>query len=406
MGSLIIDEQKFIDDNSFKFEERISSPLVRFLDKNPVFVTYYHIDNNESTVANGWEDIKSLTGKESPLKYQKITKFPIFGLEKIMLSIEESEQGIDVGFQSEAVILPNTIKPLPNDLFMINHIRHTFIFRITDISIDSIRADNFYKIEYKLEYTDESSLEALEKHNVHEKYDCILQNIGTEDKCIIREDYKQHLLDLNKMYEDIVELYKMMFYDKRYNCLIIENDNSKVYDPYQTMFLNKHNLLNRIDNYNTIYLSMQISDNRINLKYEKSVYKFIERQDVERIKNFMYEFKSAMEYPESAFYRWHDGKVAIIDIPEKTALQNNMHEMFSNEFIDIVRDKESESPNEYIDLIKKFINNQINSIYDIKLTLNQALVDLDNSEDVFFFTPIILYIIKKTVDDFMKDKRK
>lgn len=405
MASLIIDEEKFIEDSAFKYEERINSPLVRFLDRSPVFVTYYHINNDESLSAEGFCDVENLIGENSPIKYQKISKFPVFGLDRIMVNIEEAEQGIDMSYNGEAVILPNTIKPLPNDLFIINHVRRKFTFKITDVSIDSIRAENLYRVEFKLEYTDAGIEDKIDKNNIDEKFDCILENIGSEDRCIIREDYKEHLLSLNKMYEEIANAYKNMFYDMRYNVMLGPSDNRRLYDPFQTIFINKHNLFNKRNDYNTIMLSMQIDDPMINLKYDKSVYKFIERCDVTRIKNFMYKLRSTYEFEESTFYRWHDDSVCIIDIPEKVITNEaNVKELFSDEFVNLLRDK-THADNIYSELISKFLHNEIESIYDIKLTLYEAIIDLDSSEDIFFMTPIIMYIIKKTVDDFMKNKR-
>ena len=75
-----------INGNIFKFENRLNSQISRFLDKSPVFVTYFHINVNETTVDGGFKDIEDIVGNRSPLKFQKIENFPIYGLEPVVLS--------------------------------------------------------------------------------------------------------------------------------------------------------------------------------------------------------------------------------------------------------------------------------------------------------------------------------
>jgi len=42
------------------------------------------------------------------------------------------------------------------------------------------------------------------------------------------------------------------------------------------------------------------------------------------------------------------------------------------------------------------------NIYDIDLSLNDELIQLDANLEMFFITPILLYIIKQTVNEFNK----
>ena len=43
MGGFVFDEQNFINNNAFKFEDRLNTQVARFLDKSPTYVTYYNI---------------------------------------------------------------------------------------------------------------------------------------------------------------------------------------------------------------------------------------------------------------------------------------------------------------------------------------------------------------------------
>ena len=315
--AFLINEQKMVEDNIFKFENRLNSQISRFLDKSPVFVTYFHINVNETTVDGGFKDIEDIVGNRSPLKFQKIENFPIYGLEPVVLSIQDNDQGLDTEYSGECVILPNTIKPLQNDIFMINHVKGSFLFRVTEVQYDNIRPDNYYKISYRFEWLDDDKVDELNEQ-VQEKYSCILQNIGTENNCIIKEEYLERIQNIDDMYDDMVSTYKTIFYNERYNCFLGEtNDGYKIYDPLQTIFFNKHKLLNKKQDYSTTILTEGFVDNKRKIKYEKSIYRFFERRDLKLISTFPYNTFPANYKKDSSFSRWND-KSVIVDYPDKS----------------------------------------------------------------------------------------
>ena len=400
--AFLINEQKMVEDNIFKFENRLNSQISRFLDKSPVFVTYFHINVNETTVDGGFKDIEDIVGNRSPLKFQKIENFPIYGLEPVVLSIQDNDQGLDTEYSGECVILPNTIKPLQNDIFMINLVKGSFLFRVTEVQYDNIRPDNYYKISYRFEWLDDDKVDELNEQ-VQEKYSCILQNIGTENNCIIKEEYLERIQNIDDMYDDMVSTYKTIFYNERYNCFLGEtNDGYKIYDPLQTIFFNKHKLLNKKQDYSTTILTEGFVDNKRKIKYEKSIYRFFERRDLKLISTFPYNTFPANYKKDSSFSRWNDKSVIVADIPS-TMDMNNAIDLLS---VDLVNSFKYNGPQDskYIELMQKFIRKEDITIYDIPLDLNEELLRLDANEEVFFFTPILLYIIQVVVNDFLKEK--
>ena len=400
--AFFVDEQKLVEDNIFKYENRLNSQITRFIDKTPVFVTYYHINVNETTVDDGFRDIESIIGNRSPLRFQKIENFPMYGLDPVILSIQDSDQGLDTDYSGDCVILPNTIKPLQNDFFIIKHVNESFIFRITEIQYDSIRPDNFYKVSFRFEWLDDDKVEEM-NNQVQEKYTCILQNIGSENNCIIEEEYKNQLDAIDELYNDMVNTYKTIFYNERYNCFLGEADNGyKIYDPFQVMFVNKHNLLNREGDYSTILLTEAFNDNKRQIKYERSIYRFFERRDIKHVTNFPYMRIPSSYKKDSVFYRWSDNSVQIVDIPNGKEIYY-MEEMLPKELIMSFK-MNGPQESKYINLMQKFVRKEEITIYDIPLDLNEELLSLDANEEVFFFTPILLYIVKTIVNDFLRIK--
>ena len=396
----LLNEQSMLENNAFEFENRLNSQVTRFLDKNPTFVTYYHVNVNESTVDEGFRDIEAILSHRSPLRFQKILNFPLYGIEAIVLNLSDNEQGLDTNFEGEAIILPNTIKPLQNDFFIINNIKGSFIFRVTEVQYDNIRPDNFYKINYRFEYLDDVKALQLEKQ-VHDEFTCILENIGTENVCLIENESLELINKINSLYNDMVQTYIHIFYNKRYNCFLGElNNGHKIFDPLQSRFINKHQLLLKKKNYSTIVLSEGFEDNRRDIKYEKSIYRFFERRDAKLAAPFYYNTFPGMYKKDSAFYRWHDNGIDIVDIP--STLDMNTAESMIPESLATSFKVNGPTDSLYVDFMQKFIRGEEISLKQVPLELNEELLRLDANTEVYFFTPILLYILKVVLNEGMK----
>lgn len=394
--AILIDEQKMVDDNTFLYEDRIKSPTSRFIDTTPIYVTYYHINNNESTTDDGFIDINSLNGKRSPLRFNKVEKFPLYGIDQVILQLSDTDQGLDSTYEGDGIILPGTIKPSPNDFFIIPSLKDYYVFRITSIGYDNVMPDNFYRIEYRLEYNDRQSTINLE-NQVVKNYTCILENIGTDENCIIEKDTFDKVSTINDMYNKIIDFYKAMFYDTRHNVLMYTNEENytNIYDPFLGDFINKNHLLQQKNDLETIILTDEYTDPKRAYKYSKSIYKYIETKDSKLLSRFPYMLRPAITVHESSFYRWHDKSTYMVDIPEH--MPNDCKYMMSCEAYNYLKNGEEFEHSEYFDLISKYVLKQELSISDISLDLDQELIYLNNSFEVYIYTPILMYIIRDLI---------
>ena len=398
----IIDEQKMVNDNTFEYETRIQSPTARLLETTQTYVTYYHIDVDESTTDTGFKDVASIIGWRSPIKFNKIENFPLYGLEQIALQLQDEEQGLDTSYEGEAVILPNTIKPVQNDFFIIPILKDSYVFRVTDIQYDNVMQDNYYKINFQLEYLDDEMLKELDKQK-NEEYTCVLENIGTEDRCIIEKSLYHDIKDIEKMYDEIVDFFKVMFYNEKHNVFLAPIEmNHFLYDPQQSEFINKHQLINKRNDLVTIMLTDQISDPQMKLKYAKSMYRFIELRDLKLLTNFPYRKRPGVTIHESSFYRWTDRTVDVVDIPLYPPTDPD--EYLSNEFVNTIK-MNGECDSEFADIIKRYVRGEEIGIHDISLKLGDELLYFNNSLEVYVFTPIILYIIKDIIHNTLSKEK-
>ena len=86
------------------------------------------------------------------------------------------------------------------------------LFRVTEFQYNSIQSNDFYTVNLELRYIGDDLYHIIEPQVV-EKYNCIFENIGTQDKCLIKVEDVNKILDLEAA---ILEL-KKLFIDLYYN---------------------------------------------------------------------------------------------------------------------------------------------------------------------------------------------
>ena len=396
----IFDEESFVENNILEFDKRLDSPVIRYIDQSPTFVTYFHINNTESTSDEGFGDVESVIGAKSAIKFQKIENLPIYGIDQLVAQLEDNDEGLTVSIDGEGTIAPGSIKPFPQDHFIIPHLGENYIFKITSFDYDNLRGDNFYKIHFSLYANDEEKVNELNEL-VHDTYTCIMSNIGTENKCIIQADFKEQLDKVDALYSDMVQLFLSIFYSERYNCLLSDfYDGCQIFDPFMSEFINKHDLLNKKNSTKTVVLETQFSDPKRMIKYERSIYRFVERKDIKCLKPFYYITFRGCNNRETLFYRYSDINVKIVDIPANIN-EENAYRILSDSMIATIK-MNGFTQTKYAELFKNFVRGNKIDIYDIPLDMNDQLLLLDGNIEMFFITPLLLYIIKEVVKEFHK----
>ena len=280
------DEKLLINNNIFKYEEKLNSQYTRFLESTPTYVTYYNINTVETTVDLGFSNVEKILGNGSPIKYSEIKNLPVYGMEAIQLNIDEADEGLTCSYDNgELIILPDTIRPYPDDFFILEHKGHDFLFRVTGVDNDTIKSNNFYKITFTIKYvTPEESAKILKQ--VTDKYTCVVENIGTEDRCIIEDDYLELLNRMKELYKEISERYKLFFYRKKYNAFVWidpQNTSLGIYDRYVNMFIQKHGLFYDNETHRTIYLNNEDESCCFALEYDLSIYRAFELRKFKRV---------------------------------------------------------------------------------------------------------------------------
>lgn len=229
------------------------SQYSRYLDSNPIMVTYYSVNLAMSRADIGTGKIYDELGKSSPLRFNKIKNFPVYRMQNLQPNIMFEDGHFDAEIDlSDITILPNTVKPKPNDFFLVELPQSPrLLFRVNEFRVASIQSNDFYQVSADLRMDDEEGISDIERLVV-ETYECIFENIGTQNNCFIRSEDLTKANNINTIIEGLMELYKTMYYNPTTSDYIYTevypgpntwntygNEQYKYYyDIYLTKFLN------------------------------------------------------------------------------------------------------------------------------------------------------------------------
>ena len=401
MAQMIFDQQRYLDNNIFKFENRLHSRMNKYIENGAMLVTYFSLDQNSSTVDRGLQNIEKLFGKESPLRYNMIEDFPLYGFGQANPENTDENNMNDFTESGQCYIIPSTIMPRVNDYFIIKHLKQDALFKVTGITYDSMKQDGFYKLEYVLQSTDRSIISAL-KTQVVDNYHTELSAIGSKDMDpIIKEDDFNYRNRILQMMNQMMLSYKALFYNERHNCFLYHDPNSGLdwFDTCANEFMAKYGLINPQNSMSVVVLHDKLKDSQFPYYYNHSIYKWIELDaPVRFLSNFFFKLKAASFYPYSSFSAWGDKNIQII-IPlskDESGINTREYSYFDNDQLNaFLNPKVQPNASEYDLLIWKFINQEKLLLKDISLYTADSLLNSTKYFDTYFYTPIIIYIIKK-----------
>lgn len=428
-----IDEEKIINNNAFVYEEKLNSQYTRFLERPPVFVTYYSINAVESMVDEGFLNVERLLGKNSPVRFNKIEHFPVYGLDQITPNLNEDEEGLTTSYDGDLIILPNTLTPNPNDFFIINHIDQNIIFMVTEVNYDTIKSNGFYKIGFTLDKLDYSDVQKLEQQTV-DGFQCIYKNIGTEDKCLIRNDDYDKMKIFEQKFDDIIKKYFMLYYDDRTNTLMFNDNYCNLYDKYMAHFIMNNKILQNEMDYNTVALTNEDKSRLFPIEYEKSIYRTIEKCDKHRLPDDIHFMRNPITDGESVFvnlrirnvmsihfsneHQYHNqtctGEVYIDPKLIKYIKQNIIEDIVAKDPVsyltvmtrtgDIERELSSNIETVPIEpiyrMIVRYFNSEDNGLFDEDIKFIDA-DDIGYDMKSFITTPILLFVMYHAYNKFI-----
>lgn len=399
---LLINEQQFMEDNAREVVTQMNSPLNKYTDKTTTFVRYFHINGDRSTINEGFEHVERIIGKNSPIRYNRIDDVPLLGIENVVLAISDEEQGLDMDYEGDALVPPGVLEPYENDMFAINHLGQAFLFYITSVEMDTVKAHNFYKINFALWSVDD--WEKIDDQVV-ERYTCIYDNIGTDNKCVIRNDEYEVLQRVDKLFVNIMEAYKLYFYDKKLNSFLCHPMDAYVeYDPYINKFISSTQLFRRANDLTALVTVNENYDPKFEQRYDRSIFNAMIKRNLKWFQHRRVK-KMPIKDLSSTFKYFHIENVAGVYLDKEGDM--DYLPMTLNDLLDRYPTLTEEEVNIVVKrtpmykLIARYFYDQDLSIANIDLDeLEKADFDFLNANNIMEYrlTPLLLYILKFLYD--------
>lgn len=366
----------------------LNNPYYLFNDKSVSICKYYNLNTTMTTLDEATRNNYADLSIDSPLRFNKIKGFYIYGINKIEPSLDINDYGLEGdNIDGEAIILPNTVIPYPGDKFILDQLGDNYIFQITSVNPNTLETGSvMYKVGYSLNTSD--GIRTIED-KVVKNFTFISNNIGTNFNCLIEDDIYSEISEMQEISNMLKSYYIDIFYDVRVQTLAYFREQSgfKVHDPYLLEFIMKNDILSGSNNY--IHLDHQLFlSNTFGIKYDKTIFSSIEKNNINNhigitIGNLLLvtqKLSLLYAYPQDYYYMEYSpisNKFFTIDIFEDP------------EFINKIKNN-IKTGNIMKDMLIGYFNNE-NLTMDMLNNLKH--IDYMNNVELYYLIPITIFII-------------
>ena len=231
------------------------NPYYIFNNASQYTCTYYNINTTMTTLDESTRGNYGDVSAESPIRYNKINNFAIYGFNKIEPSLEIGEFGLENSdINGDIVILPRTIIPYPGDFFVLKQINKPYLFRVTSANPNTIDTGSItYRVTYTLASSD--GLKNIEAQVVKE-FDFNIQNYGSNFGCLIESSKASFISEIERYTTTMKDYYIQLFYDTKIQSFAYFRSGIKVYDAYLIEFMIRNKILKGSTQY--MYVQQQV----------------------------------------------------------------------------------------------------------------------------------------------------
>ena len=406
-------------------KSRLDNPYYLFTDKKASECTYYNLNTTMTTLDEATRGNYAEISAHSPLRFNKIKKYMIYGITRIEPNLDVNEFGLESeNINGDALILPRTIIPYPGDYFTLTQLGNKYLFRVTAVNPNTLDTGaTAYRVNYVIQSSD--GLKDIEPQVV--KTFVFNINTGGIDSdngtnlstAIIDEGAYNQAKDLQDYDTALKDYFISLFYDAKVQSFTYyTNPHSdtwysvngepkplhignmqdgahpfgiKVYDPYLIEFIIRNKILDGASAY--IHVDQQMFlPTTFPLDYSRTIFSSLEDCDIE--KHYGYNVGNLMlcdqrlsllyAHPENYYYMKYDNLnarlyyISIFDDPG---------------FIQRVKDQDF-TGNILKDMIIKYFNNQSITMDDVAKLKH---IDYMSNREFFYGIPLAIYVIEKQI---------
>jgi len=409
-----VEKSKYINDVIKMYADIKVGQYSKFLDKLPIFVTYFAINQAMSRADVGTGGINSELGSSSPIRYNRINNLPVYNLPELRPDVEYDETGIDIDIDlTDLTLLPGTIRPKAGDYFLVMLPgTKEFLFRVNNFRYNTIQSNDFYQFDADLKDIGTNLIEKnFGKNQIVESYETIFENIGTENKCFIRTDDVSKIEAIGKLFNEMKEFYYNNFFDTQSGSFVLKNNEDDpdylFYDMYLNKFISESEIYYSDTGNNSLYLPCNdLAPSNMDALYSRTLLYAVLNNTTSYLANYVYYYRRDITKPLSPFVInrvFCKGVNLIIrdnEIdPSSPDYQSGfIKHYYSKELIEALKSSgDPYTTDSYLEeIIYNFLNNNRNEIDGKKLI--QYMIS-DNLYS-YMYMPLIMYIVLKYYDSY------
>lgn len=405
MGKILTTTYKdSVDQLTGFYNDLVNNPFYIFNEQKPTICTYYNINKDYSTLDPGSKLAYDNIGSNTPIRFNRIYDFILYGFNKILLDTNVDEFGAEAEkITGDCIVIPNNFIPTEGDYFEVKHIKdQTWLFIVTDVQKDTLsNGANAYKLVYRLEYNSNERL--LDK--IIYNFRAIEVREGTNIAKIVRcEDY-----DIAKLMDDTAVMLKKyfcdLFYRETVQTFIFEDlTEYRIYDPFMIEFMIRNKILaNGEDGY--VHVDQKINiPNTFNIDYDKTFLRCFEKRDRNNLlrsdRNLYIVDISHVSYGTIFFSRFENYYRAIYTnpgLPIYTTYcidEDLLYDIVDHKLVSLFEgeDDSEVKPELWRNIIVKYFydedltTDEVNSIYNLKY---------EYAKNAFYLIPLLIFILEK-----------
>lgn len=374
----------------------LNNPYYLYSDKKGSECIYYNINDTMSTLDEASRTNYSELGPNSPIRYNKVNNFMLYGISKMEVNLDIGEVGLEADtITGDAIILPDTIRPYPGDFFILTQYSKPYLFKVTKVDRNLLDTEkDMYRINYMLAYSDQASIADINRQVV-KNFNFVVGNVGTNYACIIEEDVYNISLALQELSVMLKDYFYNIFWDTKVQTFIYTRPHhcTRVYDPYLIEFIIKNKILNGASHYVSVMQQLYLPLT-FRIEYDKTMFRSLELKSVDRPFNkFIGKLIPVTEEQQlSLLYQYCITYFYMDYSPlNKYQVPINIFGDSNNDILNKIKSNSSTSSPLYNAVIK-YLNGEDFTEADIKAMYN---IDYYDSCETYYGIPMAIYCIEQ-----------
>lgn len=382
-------------------ESKINNPFYKFSDKKPFECTYFKQNREKSTLDEVTALNYSHIGEDSPIRFNQINNFYVYGFDKIGLDYDLTDFGLESSeITGECIILPNTIIPLPGDFFKITQIKEDVLFKVNKVTPDTLDTGaNIYKIEYKLELVNQ--YENILKQVVA-VYNFVIENVGTDFSCFISSENYSLATELSELQQYLIDAYQI-FFDPGVQTFVFEYNGTLMYDPYLIEFIIRNKVLSTASEYFFVHHATAMGKT-FNYDYTKTFFAMLEDPTIFDMGRACKQVAATLIEDPNSLFVTRLREYYKLDYFPKYAYITKFYPIDVEVMMHIADGSYFDSSNPLAAFnawVAYFSNDTDNMTTDILSIIRNT--EYYNCKEFYYLIPVCIFILGKTIGSIMQD---